>query len=152
MGVTLQTAKMGAQGPDGASWSLFLVVGRGAESHHEETGVLVYGCKTWIPTLLWLHLLIQIWHWIGKMKEGTMHYLIFWDLLGNQSIPWDSTGNSYMFSFLKWVSQVALVVKNLPANAGDIRDAGFTLGGGHSNPLHSCLEDPMDRGAWDSSP
>ena len=54
-----------------------------------------------------------------------------------------------------WASQVALVVKNLPANAGDIRDTGLIPGsgrcpgGGHSNPLqYSCLENPMDRGAW----
>ena len=46
-------------------------------------------------------------------------------------------------------SQVALVVKNLPANAGDIRDAGSTPGlgrspgEGHGNPLqYSCLENP----------
>ena len=52
-------------------------------------------------------------------------------------------------------SQVALVVKNPPANAGDTRDAasipgsGRSRGGGHDNPLqYSCLEDPMDRGAW----
>ena len=55
----------------------------------------------------------------------------------------------------KGASQVALVVKNLPANAGDIRDAGSVLGSGRSpgegdgNPLqYSCLENPMDRGAW----
>ena len=49
--------------------------------------------------------------------------------------------------------QVALVVKNLPANAGDIRDLGSFLGlerspgGGHGSPLqYSCLENPMDRG------
>ena len=54
-----------------------------------------------------------------------------------------------------WASQVVLVVKNRPANAGDIRDAvsipgsGRSLGGGHGNPLqYSCLENPMDRGAW----
>ena len=53
------------------------------------------------------------------------------------------------------VSQVALVVKNPPASAGDIRDAGSipgsgqSPGGGHGNPLwYSCLENPMDRGAW----
>ena len=46
-------------------------------------------------------------------------------------------------------SRVALVVKNLPANAGDIRDSGLIPGGGNSNPLqYSCLENPMDRGAW----
>ena len=51
--------------------------------------------------------------------------------------------------------QVALVVKNPPANAGDRREAGSvpgsgrSPGGGHDNPLqYSCLENPMDRGAW----
>ena len=49
-------------------------------------------------------------------------------------------------------SQVALMVKNLPANTGDIRDTGSILGlgrspeGGHGNPLqYSCLENPMAR-------
>ena len=52
-------------------------------------------------------------------------------------------------------SQVALVVNNLPASAGDVRDAGLiprsgrSPGGGHGNLLqYSCLENPMDRGAW----
>ena len=52
-------------------------------------------------------------------------------------------------------SQVALVVENLPASAGDIRDAGLipglgrSTGEGHGNPLqYSSLENPMDRGAW----
>ena len=52
-------------------------------------------------------------------------------------------------------SQVALVVKNLPGNAGDTRDVGFIPGSarspgrGNGNPLqYSCLENPMDRGAW----
>ena len=52
-------------------------------------------------------------------------------------------------------SQVALVVKNLPANAGDVREVGSipgsgrTSGGGDGNPLqYSCLENPMDRGSW----
>ena len=58
---------------------------------------------------------------------------------------------------IPWIeaSQVALVVKNPPANAGDIRDGGSVPvlgrrpGEGHDNPLqHSCLENPMDRGAW----
>ena len=51
--------------------------------------------------------------------------------------------------------QVALVVKNPPANAGDIKEAvstpelGRHPGGGHDNPLqYSCLENPMDRGGW----
>ena len=48
-----------------------------------------------------------------------------------------------------------LEVKNPPANTGNIRDAGMipvlgrSPGGGHGNPLqYSCLENPMDRGAW----
>ena len=52
-------------------------------------------------------------------------------------------------------SQVVLAVKNLPANAGDVREAGLIPGSarsparGHGNPLqYSCLECPMDRGAW----
>ena len=54
-----------------------------------------------------------------------------------------------------WTSQVALVVKNPPTNARDVRDSGSipgwgrSPGGGHGNPLqYSCLENPMDRGAW----
>ena len=50
---------------------------------------------------------------------------------------------------------VALAVKNLPANAGDVRDegsnpeSGGSPGGGHGNPLqYSCLGNPMDSGAW----
>ena len=53
-----------------------------------------------------------------------------------------------------WASQVTLVVKNLPANTGDIRDAGLipgpgrSLAGGHGNPLqYSFIENPVDRGA-----
>ena len=52
-------------------------------------------------------------------------------------------------------SQVVPVVKNLPANPGDIRDSGLaprsgrSPGGGHGNPLqYSCMENPMDRGVW----
>ena len=50
---------------------------------------------------------------------------------------------------------MVLTAKNLPANAGDARDVGSipgsgrSPGGGHGNSLqYSCLENPMDRGAW----
>ena len=50
---------------------------------------------------------------------------------------------------------VMLVVESPSANPGDVRDAGLipglgrSPGGGHGNPLQcSCLENPMDRGAW----
>ena len=53
---------------------------------------------------------------------------------------------------------MALVVKNLPANTGDVRDMGLipglgrSPGGGNGNPFqYSCLEEPMDRGAWQAT-
>ena len=49
-------------------------------------------------------------------------------------------------------SLVAQMVKNLPANAGDLGSIpgwGRSPGEGHGNPLqYSCLENPMDRGTW----
>ena len=63
------------------------------------------------------------------------------------SILWKST--------VSWASQVGLVVKNPPANVEDMRDAGSipglgrSPGEGHGNlPQYTCLENPMDRGAW----
>ena len=54
-----------------------------------------------------------------------------------------------------WTSQMSLVIKNLPAKAGDVRDVdlvpglGRSPGGGHGNPLQNpCPENPTDRGAW----
>ena len=59
---------------------------------------------------------------------------------------------------MKWASQVALVIKNPSASAGDIRNVGSVSGwgrspgGGHGNLLqYSCLENPMDRGAWQTA-
>ena len=53
---------------------------------------------------------------------------------------------------------MALMVKNLPANAGDTRDAdsipgsGRSPGGGKGNPLqYSCLKNSMGRGAWQAA-
>ena len=53
---------------------------------------------------------------------------------------------------------MALVVKNVPASAGDLEDPGSvpelarSPGGGHGNPLqYSCLQNPMDRGAWQAT-
>ena len=55
-------------------------------------------------------------------------------------------------------SEVALVIKNPPANAGGTRDTGSipgsgrSPGGGLGNPLqYSCLENPMNRGAWQAT-
>ena len=60
-----------------------------------------------------------------------------------------------VFIYISWASQVALVIKNPPASAGDVRDvslipgSGRSPGEGNGNPLQdSCLENPMDGGAW----
>ena len=78
------------------------------------------------------------------------------------SLPGSSIHGIFQARVLEWgaiafSSQVALVVKNSLANArdGDLRDVGSipgsgrSPGGGHGNSLqYSCLENPMDRGAW----
>ena len=60
----------------------------------------------------------------------------------------------YVFCIMFFLYLVVLVVKNLTAKAGDIRNVGFIPGSGrfpgreHGNPLQcSCPENPMDRGA-----
>ena len=79
---------------------------------------------------------------------------------GTQVVHWEDKGLFHEMCFPDsrpklWVSQVALVVKNPPANAGGTRDKGLTPGwgwspgGGYGNPLqYFCLENPMDTGAW----
>ena len=82
-------------------------------------------------------------------------------MLGNVNIgePWGFSllriGDLRDSKEISGNSLVRLVVNNAPANAEDIRDVGSIPasgrfpGGGHSNPLYySCLESPMDRGAW----
>ena len=56
-------------------------------------------------------------------------------------------------------SHMALVIKKLPSNIGDVRDVGSIPelgrfpGGGHGYPLqYSCLENPKDRKAWQAFP
>ena len=57
-----------------------------------------------------------------------------------------------------WASQVVLVVKNLSANSGDLRDVGSIPGSrrfpgeGNGKLLqYSCLGNPMDRGVWQAT-
>ena len=66
--------------------------------------------------------------------------------------PW---GGHHRATKTLGASQVMLVVKNQPANAGGIKEMssiprlGRSPGAGHGNPLqYFCLENPMDRGAW----
>ena len=55
-------------------------------------------------------------------------------------------------SAIQWVSQVVLVVKNLPANAGDIRDTGWAFYEGGTSPLswlHVWSNVTRQKKAWD---
>ena len=56
---------------------------------------------------------------------------------------------------MKWGFLGGSVLKYPPANAGDmgsIPEFGRSAGGGNGNPLqYSCLENPMDRGAWQAT-
>ena len=81
------------------------------------------------------------------------------NILCDYAFTLDSTVNDFIYLLVSRIElrayQLALVVKNLPGNAGDIRDVGSipglgrSSGGGHGNPLqYSCLENPMDREAW----
>ena len=83
-----------------------------------------------------------------------------WTSTGLQRKRWASEASSVFTGtpHLSWASQVAQVVKNPPANAGDAADGGSiprvgkSSGGGNGNPLHySCLGNPVDRGAWCAS-
>ena len=79
-----------------------------------------------------------------------------WLSYGARKIQFSATSSGLGWSpGFDTCSQVALVVKNSPANTGNARgmgsipSSGGSPGGGHGNPLqHSCLENPMDRGAW----
>ena len=77
-------------------------------------------------------------------------------LLDERGVMTKNYIESHSFNSLHlWPSQVVIVVKNLPTNTGDLRDAvsipgsGRSIGEGHGNPpQYSCLENPMDTGAW----
>ena len=79
-----------------------------------------------------------------QCKEDRMAWFICISVMNFSTggeIPLVSTGGS--------------VVENLPANAGDlglIPGSGRCSGEGHGNPLqYSCLENPVDRGAWQAT-
>ena len=83
--------------------------------------------------------------------ENPMDRAAWWGTVHRVAKSWTQLSD---FTFNR-ASQVAVVVKNLPANAGDLRDvvsipgSGRSTGGGRDSPLqYSCLENPMDRGTW----
>ena len=83
------------------------------------------------------------------MKKQSLHFSSLVSFSPSHPLPCRGVRVDYV-AFL-----VVLVVKNPPANAGNLRDMGFIRGsgrapgGGNDNPLqYSCLENPMERGAW----
>ena len=79
------------------------------------------------------------------------HLKLHWD---RSPCALDPSGSGPMYPII-WASQVVLVIKNPPADARDIRDAGSIPGlrrsprGGNDDPFHYArLKNPMDRGAW----
>ena len=86
-------------------------------------------------------------------KETLKNGLVDTVQKGESGMNGGSSIDVYMYMY--WASKVALVVKNPPANAGDLRDLGFIPGlgqyhgGGHGKSLqYSCLENLMDKGVW----
>ena len=72
---------------------------------------------------------------------------------GGAWCPWGRKTFNFIVSY--WASQVALVLKNLPDNPGDKRDAGLIPGSGRSPEVgngilcqYPSLGNPMDRGYW----
>ena len=88
--------------------------------------------------------------WMGVECGGGWIHVYVW------LSPFTETIRALLISYRPIrASQVALVAKNPPANAGDVRDAGSIPGWGRSPggepgnpPQYSCLENPTDRGAW----
>ena len=105
------------------------------------------------------------WVWVEAGRPG-WRQLSRWEMTLAKTtvvVPWIYSRKRQQ-DFFQWIrfeyvrerltSQVVLVAKNLPTNAGDTRDAdsipgsGRSPGGGHGSPLQcSCLENPTDRGA-----
>ena len=89
---------------------------------------------------------------LGRLRELVMDREAWNDAIHGVAKSWTWLSN---WTELNWASQVALVIKNLPASAGDLRDLGSIPGSGrfpgvgNNNPFQcSSLENPMDRGAW----
>ena len=110
--------------------------------------------KLFVSTYIFNNLLLQKWYY--KNTAFSVENVKWHALLMYPRIPFRVSADFFNFGTLwLWASQVAVVVKNLPVNAGDVGDkvsipgSGRSPGGGNDNPLqYSCLESPMDRGSW----
>ena len=122
--------------------------------HQTELPCFIAGSHQ-LPTLLMLAYVCQELPW----RRERLPTPVFWprEFHGLHSVWGGKESDTTEQLSLHFTSQVVQVVKNLPVNAGGIRDmgsipgAGSSPGGGHDNPLqYSCLENFMDRGAWQS--
>ena len=103
-------------------------------------------CRALLLQPLWSFVFSETQSWEGwkSMERNSWKVMVF------------VKSEDLIFHMLSsWASQVVLVIKNLPTNAGNPRDKGLipklgrSPGGGPGNPLqYFCLENPMDRGAW----
>ena len=94
---------------------------------------------------------VRVWSLVGELRSHMLHSVAPPYMKNRSSVvTWINLNHG-----VNWASQVAQVVKNPSANAGDVRDSGSipglggSPGGGHGNPLqYPHLESPRDRGAW----
>ena len=122
--------------------------GSGKRSGCQHNRILVKACRWPCPCCILT--------WEGRGREAERHRKktqLFGVFLGGHWSHYEAYICVCIYIYM--TSQVLLVVKNLPANAEDMKDVGSIPGwgrsprGGHGKPLqYSCLENPMDRGAW----
>ena len=116
--------------------------------------------KFWdsILNIFWIH------HMVSYITQGLFSNKLVSKQKGFGEILMLVSNFIVLIFYVEWIEtcpvawgafQVAVVIKNLPASAGDIREAGSIPGSGRSpgegsgNPLqYSCLENPMDRRTW----
>ncbi|XP_070330555.1 protein cornichon homolog 3 isoform X3 [Odocoileus virginianus] len=116
--------------------------------------------------VIWNSTVVTQWLWKSDILIIRAHLIIAFDELRTDfKSPIDQCNPVHARERLRNIERicfllrkVVLVVKNLPAKSRDVRDAALipeserSPGGGHGNPLQcSCLENPMDRGAWQTT-
>ena len=124
-----------------------------------ESSFLLHFCPTLSKTLwtiAWLSLQCTAvaWAQVWMFTWTILHWRCFRTCIDYHYCFLQSPLQSVL-SVISVYLPLALVIKNLPARAGHAEDATFIPGsgrsseGGNGNPLqYSCLENPMDRGAW----